>query len=212
MADVMNRRTVLQGSVAVAALAALGACSSEDASTDKLAQPGPLPERSIGDPNAPVTVIEYASMTCPHCASFHNRTYPALKEKYIDTGKVRFIFREFPLDPVGATVAVVARCAPEDKFFDVIDVFFKQQPAYRTAEPLPALVDIAKQVGFTKQSFDACLTNQEVIDGVNAIRTHGAETLQVDATPTFFINGKKVSGALSLEAFEQEILPLLSSS
>lgn len=205
MTTLFNRRTLLQATGATVALTTLSGCFSGDASATNTAQPGPLKEMVLGDPNAPIKVIEYASMTCPHCASFHNGTYHALKEKYIDTGKVSFAFREFPLDQVAATVSVLARCAPEEKFFDVIDIFFKTQPTWRTGNnPLPGIVAIAKQVGFTQQSFNACLQNQQVIDGVNAIRKHGDETMKVEATPTFFINGKKVSGALSLEAFEKE--------
>ena len=209
MAQLLNRRTVLQTTGAGVALTALSGCFSSEPSAN-LAQPGPLKEMTLGNPNAKVKVIEYASMTCPHCASFHNRTYHALKAKYIDTGKVLFAFREFPLDQVGATVAVLARCAPEDKFFDVIDVFFKTQPQWRSgANPLAGILEIAKQVGFTQQSVEKCLQNKEVIDGVNAIRNHGGEVLKVDATPTFFINGKKVSGALSLDAFDKEFEGLL---
>lgn len=204
MAQFLNRRTVLQTTGAGIALTALSGCFSSEANTN-LDQPGPLKEMTQGDANAPIKVIEYASMTCPHCASFHNRTYHELKEKYIDTGKVLFAFREFPLDQVAATVAVLARCAPEDKFFNVIDVFFKTQPQWRSStNPLEGILEIAKQVGFTQQSVEKCLQNQEVIDGVNTIRKHGIEVMKVEATPTFFINGKKVSGSLSIDAFDKE--------
>lgn len=218
MSMLLHRRAILQASLRVPlqisgvafAATALAGCFSNEANNADHAQPGPLKEMTLGDKNAKVKVIEYASMTCPHCASFHNNTYHAFKEKYVDTGKVLFAFREFPLEPVAATVSVLARCAPEDKYFDVIDVFFKTQPKWRTGNnPLPGIVEIAKQVGFTQQSINACLQNKEVIAGVNAIRTHGDETMKVDATPTFFINGKKISGALSLEAMEKEIEALL---
>lgn len=209
MAKHLNRRTVLQTTGAGIALATLSGCFSGAPEAD-LAQPGPLKEMTLGDPNAPVKIIEYASMTCPHCASFHNRTYHALKEKYIDTGKVLFSFREFPLDQVGATVAVLARCAPDDKFFNVIDVFFKTQSQWRSGQnPLAGILEISKQVGFSQQSVEKCLQNKEIIDGVNAIRNHGDKVLKVEATPTFFINGKKVSGALSLDAFDKELEGLL---
>lgn len=214
MTMLFNRRNLLKAAVystgTTAALATLSGCFSDKTSSSDHAQPGPLEEKLLGDPNAPIKVIEYASMTCPHCASFHNGTYPQLKEKYIDTGKVQFAFREFPLDQLALTVSVLARCAPDDKYFDVIGIFFKTQRKWRTGNnPLPAVVEIAKQVGFTQQSFESCLKNQEVIDGVNVIRKHGIETMKVEATPTFFINGKKVSGALSLEAFEKEFEAIL---
>ncbi|MEP3233541.1 MAG: thioredoxin domain-containing protein [Hyphomicrobiales bacterium] len=210
MTSSFSRRSVLQGTGAAAALVTLSGCFSSEANNSDLAQPGPLKEMTIGNKDAKVKVIEYASMTCPHCASFHTRTYHAFKEKYVDTGKVLFAFREFPLDQVAATVAVLARCAPEDKFFDIVDVFFKTQPKWRNGQnPLPGIVEIAKQVGFTQQSFNACLQNKEVIDGINKIRTHGAEVLKVEATPTFYINDKKISGSLSLEAMDKEIEGLL---
>ncbi|MBA4782683.1 MAG: DsbA family protein [Rhizobiales bacterium] len=204
-----TRRTILQTSGAATALAGLGvlgACSSESASNAAQAQPGPLKEMTLGNPEAKVKVIEYASMTCPHCAAFHAQTFHPLKEKYVDSGKILFAFREFPLDQVALTISVLARCAPEDKFFDVIDIFFKTQAQWRTSDNvLGGIFEIAKQLGFTQQSFNECLQNQPLIDGVNAIRKHGVETMKVDATPTFFINGNKVSGALSLEAFDKEI-------
>ncbi|MEM8795153.1 MAG: DsbA family protein [Pseudomonadota bacterium] len=209
MTTLINRRTLMLTTGAIAAAGLLSACSSET-SNSELALPNGLEERSLGDPDAPIKMIEYASMTCPHCATFHNRTYKALKEQYIDTGKVYFSFREFPLDQLAATVAVLARCAPEDRFFDVVDVFFRSQGTWRTNnETYEKIVEIAKQLGFTKQSVDACLTNQDVIAGVNAIRTHGAEVLKVDATPTFFINGKKVPGAVTIAMLEEEFKPYL---
>ncbi|MEM8837962.1 MAG: DsbA family protein [Pseudomonadota bacterium] len=209
MTTLINRRTLMLTTGAIAAAGLLSACSS-DTSNNELALPDGLQERSLGDPNAPIKMIEYASMTCPHCATFHNRTYKTLKEQYIDTGKVYFSFREFPLDQLAASVAVLARCAPEDRFFDVVDVFFRSQGTWRTNNgAYEKIVEIAKQLGFTKQSVDACLTNQDVIAGVNAIRTHGAEVLKVDATPTFFINGKKVPGAVTIAMLEEEFKPYL---
>lgn len=219
MTKLFDRRTVLQTTGAGIALGTLSGCFSGDGdnqansaggSGSKLDQPGPLEEKTIGDVNAPIKVIEYASMTCPHCASFHNLIYHPLKEKYVDTGKVLFAFREFPLDPLAVTIAVLARCAPDDKFFNVIDVFFKTQSKWRRNDnPLAAVTEITKQLGYSQQSVESCLKNQVVIDGVNAIRKHGIEVMKVDATPTFFINGKKVSGAISLEQFDAEFEKLL---
>lgn len=220
MTQLLNRRSILQTTGAGIALTALSGCFSGDensASTDasgrsegKQAQPGPLKEMTLGDVNAPIKVVEYASMTCPHCASFHNLTYHALKEKYIDTGKVLFAFREFPLDQLAATVSVLARCAPEDKFFNVIDVFFKTQSKWRSSQnPLAEITEITKQLGFTQQSVEKCLQNQEVIDGINTIRKHGIEVMKVEATPSFYINGKKISGALTIDQFDKEFEGLL---
>ena len=167
---------------------------------DRLMEPGPLPEMVKGDPDAPVTIIEYASMTCGHCANFHNNTWPTLEEKYVDTGQARLIVREFPFDPRAAAAFMLARCAPNDGYFPMIDVLFQQQNVWARAQNArTALENIAKLAGFTQESFEACLTDQKLLDDVNAIRTRGAEEFGVNATPTFFINGNKYTGALSVE-------------
>lgn len=165
-----------------------------------LMEPGPLGDMVKGDPEAPVTIIEYASMTCPHCASFHNIVYPELKEKYVDTGKAKFIFREFPLDARAYAASMLARCADEEFYFPMIDVLFKQQANWSRAEdPRGPLLQIAKLAGFTQESFEACLKNQELLDNVNAIRTKAAEEYGVTGTPSFFINGEKYNGRVSVE-------------
>lgn len=175
-----------------------------------LAIPGPLKERSVGNINAPVKIIEYASMTCPHCASFHNNTYHAFKAKYVDTGKVLFALRPFPLNTLDSAVSLLARCSPEDNYYNVIDKLFKTQSHWvSAADPYDSVQKIAFQVGYTEQSVEKCSQNQEVIDGVNAIRKHGIEVLKVSATPTFFINGRKYSGALTLGQLDAEIAKLL---
>lgn len=177
---------------------------------DELLVAGPLGEITLGDPSAPVTVIEYASMTCSHCAHFHETTFTPFKEKYIDTGKVHFIFREFPLDPLATAAFMLARCLPEDRYLPLVDTLFRQQKTWAfTDDPSSALLNIVKQAGFTQESFNACLTNQQILDGVNWVKDRGANQFEVSATPTFFINGTKKSGALSLEEMEQEIEPLL---
>ncbi|MEL6817280.1 MAG: DsbA family protein [Pseudomonadota bacterium] len=159
-----------------------------------------LPDMVKGDENAPVTVVEYASMTCGFCALFHNDVWPTIKENYVDTGKVKFIVREFPLDPRAAAAAMLARCAPNDAYFAMVDVLFKQQTAWARAEDARApLENIAKLAGFTQESFEACLTDQKLLDDVNAIRVRGAEEFGVSSTPTFFIDGDRYSGVLSVE-------------
>jgi protein-disulfide isomerase len=182
----------------------------ETVSTGDLLAAGPLGERALGDPAAKVTVVEYASMTCSHCAAFHDETFTPFKEKYVDTGKVRFIFREFPLDALATSAFMLARCVPEDRYFPVVDILFRQQQNWAFVDdPAKALFNVVKQAGFTQESFRACLTNQKILDGVNSVKDRGSNEFGVASTPTFFINGKKMSGALSLEDMDKEIEPLL---
>jgi protein-disulfide isomerase len=177
----------------------------------ELMQPGPLGEQALGDPKAAVTVIEYASMTCPHCAHFALTTFPQLKEKYIDTGKVRFIFREFPFDPVAAGAFMLARCAGEGKFFPLVDLLFRTQQTWAVDKPLQPLLATVKQAGFTEDSFKQCLANQKVLDGIEWVRNRAADKFKVDSTPTFFINGQMQKGAMSFEEMQKLIDPLLKA-
>jgi protein-disulfide isomerase len=176
----------------------------------EIMQAGPLGEKALGREDAPVTIIEYASMTCSHCARFATATYPTLKTKYIDTGKVRYIFREFPLDSLAAGAVMLARCAPEDRYFPLVELLFERQREWAFVEkPLDALFALVRQAGFTQESFRACLGNQEILDGVSWVRDRGAE-FGVESTPTFFINGQKHSGALTIEELDKVIEPLLN--
>jgi protein-disulfide isomerase len=190
----------------------ISAAPAKAQSTEELMVAGPLGERVLGKSDAPVTIIEYASMTCGHCAAFHNSVYPTLKSKYIDTGKVRFIMREFPLDPLAAAGFMLARCAGEDKYYPMIDALFRSQKTWVTAQdPVAALLTISKQAGFTEESFQQCLTNQSVLDGVEWVRQRASEKFGVNSTPTFFINGKIQRGAPSVEELEKILAPLLPS-
>ena len=205
----LSRRTVLAGMAAAPAAASLTAfpafaqslpASQGTVDMEALLAPGPLPEMTEGDENAPVTIVEYASMTCGHCANFHTSTWPALRKKYVDTGKVRLVMREFPFDPRSAAAFMLARCAPNDGFFPMVKVLFQQQTNWARAQNArQPLENIAKLAGFTQESFEACLTDQELLDDVNSIRVRGAEEFGVSATPTFFINGEKYTGALSVD-------------
>ncbi|ADZ71786.1 DsbA family protein [Polymorphum gilvum] len=194
--------TALGAALATVPLAAL----AETYGMDKLMEAGPLGDKILGADDAPVTIVEYASMTCGHCATFHKTTYPVLKKDYVDTGKVRFIFREFPLDPVATAAFMLARCAPEEKYFDIIDALFEDQRSWAYSnDPYNSLLNFAKQVGFTQEAFEACLTNQDVLDGVNAVRDRAASEFKVNSTPTFFVNGEKKSGALTVEQMAELI-------
>jgi len=177
-----------------------------------LLKPDALPEMVMGDDKAPVTVIEYASMTCSHCARFQEATFPEFKKRYIDTGKVRYIAREFPLDSLAAAAFMLARCAGENdktKYFALIDTLYRQQRTWAVERPLAPLFAIAKQAGFTQQTFDACLSNQKVLDGIESVRQRAAKQFKVDSTPTFFINGTKAAGALSIDEMAKLIEPYL---
>jgi protein-disulfide isomerase len=164
----------------------------------KLLQPGALPDKVLGNDDAPVTIVEYASMTCPHCAHFHATALPELKTKYIDTGKARLIFREFPFDPRAEAGFMLARCS-NDNYFPMIDVLFKQQQNWASVENAKdALLQISKLAGFSQESFEACLTDQKLLEDVRAVQKRGADEFKVDSTPTFFINGNTYKGALTI--------------
>jgi protein-disulfide isomerase len=190
---------------------------AQDPSPAELMKVGPLGEMVLGDEKAPVTIIEYASMTCPHCANFHETTYPELKKRYIDTGKVRFIFREFPLDQLAAAGFMLARCAAQDaakggdpaagsaKYFAVVETLFAQQKDWVVQRPLQPLLAIAKQAGFSEQAFNECLKNQQVLEGIEEVRQRAATKLNVQSTPTFFINGKLVRGAMTIEEIDKQV-------
>ncbi len=171
---------------------------------EELMMAGPLGEMALGDPKAPNTVIEYASMTCPHCERFHRDVYPAFKTKYIDTGKVYFIFREYPLDPLATSAIMLARCGPKDRYFPLVDLLFDHQADWAfVPDPKTALQNLVKQAGITQADFDACLTNQSVLDGVNWVKNHAEQKLGVNSTPTFFFNGEKHAGELSLDEIDK---------
>jgi protein-disulfide isomerase len=174
-----------------------------------LMQPNPLGEMAMGDEKAPITVIEYASMTCPHCAHFSEATFPELKKRYIDTGKVRFLFREFPLDQLAAAGFVLARCAGPDKYFPLIETLFAQQHDWVVQKPLQPLLAIAKQAGLSQQAFEACLDNREMLEKLEKVRNDASDKFGVNSTPTFFVNGKRLAGALSIEEMEKEFAPYL---
>ena len=203
----LNKRHVIFGSVALAGLA-LGAPQSFAVDLTGLNDPPALGEMTMGPDTAKVTVIEYASATCPHCAAFYNDTFGALKKEYIDTGKIKFVFREFPHQDAALAAFMLARCAPKEKYFPLIDVFFSTQPEW-TQNPLAGLNKIAQQAGFTQESFDACMKNETVAKEILAVRSK-AEGFGVTGIPTFFVNGERFEGETTIEAFRAKIDPLLT--
>lgn len=170
--------------------------------------PQALPDIAEGKADAPATIIEYASMTCSHCAAFHKDVWPALKAKYIDTGKAKLILREFPLDPLATGAFMLARCAGPEKRDAVVDRLFDHQADWAfAANPLFKLKEQLIAAGMPEADFEACLKNQGLFDQVKAMRDAAASKLDITSTPTFFVNGQRLSGGHSLETFDKILSP-----
>jgi protein-disulfide isomerase len=179
-----------------------------------VAKPQSLPDMAIGPANASVTITEYASMTCPHCANFNEAVFPKLKSEYIDSGKVRYVFREFPLDIKAAAGSMLARCIAKDdapKYFAVIDLLFRQQNEWVLKNTTETLTRIGKQAGLSQQQVEACLKDQALLDKITADQKYANEVLKVNSTPTFFINGEMLKGETSFDEFSKRINALLKS-
>ncbi|WP_348652506.1 DsbA family protein [Rhizobium sp. BG4] len=205
----MKRRELLAGVATMVTLASVPLDVALAAAEDDLMTPGPLPEKAFGDEKAPVTVVEYLSMTCPHCRNFHTEMWPEIKKQYVDTGKVRFIFREFPFDPRSTAAFMLARCVGEDKWYPAVDLLFRQQEKWAAAQDgRQALQSTMAITGMGQKEFESCLTDQALLDKVSAVANKG-KALGVDSTPTFFINGKKYAGALPVAEFAKIVDPLL---
>lgn len=214
-----TRRAILAGAAGFATLAATAGVAfaqrrsgPTEVPVDELMKPADgLADMVLGPADAKVTIVEYASMTCGHCATFHKSVFPELKKKYIEPGKVRFVMREFPLDNLAAAASMLARCTAQDKAYALVETLFATQAdwAYVQGNPVPKLFEIAKQAGFTQESFEKCLTDQKLLDQVNAQRSRAADQFGISATPSFFINGKKLQAGPTLAAFEEMIEPLL---
>ncbi|MGW9232690.1 DsbA family protein [Pseudorhizobium sp. NPDC055634] len=225
----LTRRALLGGVAATALVLALPLSATDafaqempeaqgDVDMAEVLKPGPLPEMAIGEENAPVTIVEYMSMTCPHCATFHNTTFEEIKKNYVDTGKVRFIIREFPFDPRAAAAFMLARCNPAKpeeastpaQYYPMVSMLMKQQEGWAGAQDgRAALLQMSKLAGFSQETFQACLTNQKLLDDVNATMKRGADEFGVNSTPTFLINGKRYAGAMSVESMSALIDSLL---
>jgi protein-disulfide isomerase len=213
--QMMTRRQALQllGSAAAMALLATSfPALAQNVSPQDLSVAGPLGDVAQGAADAKVTIIEYASMTCPHCAAFHQSTYPELKKRYIDTGKVRYVLREFPLDPLATAGFMLARCDGDQKYYPIVDLLFTQQKNWAyTDKPLDNLRQMMRQAGFSQEKFESCLKDQKLYDAINAVKNRAADTLKVDSTPTFFINGERHPGNMSIDELEKIIKPMLDA-
>jgi protein-disulfide isomerase len=183
-------------------------------SASDVAKPVSLPDMALGPANASVTITEFASMTCPHCAAFNETVFPKIKSEYVDTGKVRYVFREFPLDIKAAAGSMLARCIAKDdagKYFAVIDMLFRQQNDWVIKNTTETLTRIGKQAGLSQQAVEDCLKDQALLDKIAADQKYASDVLKVDSTPTFFINGEKIKGETSFEEFDKRIKALLKS-
>jgi protein-disulfide isomerase len=179
-----------------------------------VAKPQSLPDMALGPANASVTITEYASMTCPHCANFNEAVFPKIKSAYIDSGKVRYVFREFPLDIKAAAGSMLARCIAKDdapKYFAVIDLLFRQQNEWVTKNTTETLTRIGKQAGLSQQQVEDCLKDQTLLDKIAADQKFANEVLKVNSTPTFFVNGEMLKGETSFDEFSKRIDSLLKS-
>jgi protein-disulfide isomerase len=181
-------------------------------SVSDVAKPVSLSDMALGPTNASVTIIEYASMTCPHCAAFNEKVFPKIRSEYIDTGRIRYVFREFPLDVKAAAGAILARCIAKDdptEYFAVNDMLFKQQSDWIVKDTRETLTRIGKQFGLSQQGVVDCLNDQALLDKIAADQKYAREVLKVHATPTFFINGENIKGENSFEDIDKKIKSLL---
>ena len=192
------------GIAATLSLPLAGRALAQSAVAAAVAKPVSLPDIAIGSAKAPVTITEYASMSCPHCAAFGENVFPMLRTRYIDTGKVRFVFREFPLDITAAASSMLARCIGKDdpeKYLAVVETLFKQLERLM-AQTKDTLKFVGKLNGMSEQEVETCERDQALLDKLAADQRFAFETLKVNSTPTFFVNGERHAGAMSFEELE----------
>ncbi len=203
----------LTGAAAAIGLSPLRLISEASAqSAADVAKPVSLPDMALGPKDAAVTVVEFASMTCGHCANFNETVFPKIKSEFIDTGKIRYVFREFPLDIKAAAGSMLSRCIAKDdagKYFAVVDMLFKQQNEWVVKNTAETLTRIGKQAGLSQQQVEECLKDQALLDKIAADQKFANEVLKVNSTPTFFINGEILRGEQTFEEFSKKITPLL---
>ncbi len=208
-----RRLIALASFLAVASLTCAGAALAQSTIAAAVARPVSLPEIAIGSPTAPVTIVEYSSMSCPHCAAFGLNVFPMLQSKYIDTGKVRFVFREFPLDIKAAAASMLARCigkGDSQKYLDAVETLFKQQERLMI-QTRDTLVQVGRLHGMNTQDVEACERDRTLLDKLAADQQYAVRELKVTSTPTFFLNGTRLQGAMSFEELEERISPLLKN-
>lgn len=208
----VHRRIVPAAAVAFALLSFAPSVHAQSAITEAVAKPVSLPDIAIGSEKAPVTITEYSSMSCPHCAAFGQNVFPMLRSKYIDTGKVRFVFREFPLDIKAAAASMLARCIGKgdpEKYLGAVETLFKQQERLMT-QTRDTLLYAGRLHGMSPQEIEACEKDQTLLDKLAADQQYAVRELKVTSTPTFFVNGVRLQGSMSFEELEERIKPLLT--
>ncbi len=202
----ISRRTLTRTALAGLALSAmpalgLGRARAQASDLDAL-----LEDRVLGDPEAPVTIREFSSLTCPHCRSFHEETLPKLKETYIDTGKAKLVMHDFPLDGAAAAAAMMARCAPKQRYFPIIEVLFDKQAEWsRSQNVLAALTKIGRFAGMSEQTIQACFENEALFNAIRERRDAYSEEHDIRSTPTFLVGEEKIVGAQPYETFVEAI-------
>jgi protein-disulfide isomerase len=197
------RGFVLWAALALAVFAPMSAASAAD-TLPPVSEI--LADRVMGNPEAPVTLIEYASLTCPHCANFAKETLPGVKKDYVETGKVKLIYRDYPLDNLALRAAMMARCAPKERYFGLIETLFATQSNWaRSADPSAALQRLGAVVGLNAESYEACVSNREIFDGIVAMRAKAEAEHKVKSTPAFVVDGRTVTGDLSLPEFRKAL-------
>ena len=204
-------RAIAFVALAFASLAFADSAMAQSAIAASVAKPVSLPDIAIGSAKAPVTITEYSSMSCPHCAAFGQNVFPMLRSKYIDTGKVRFVFREFPLDIKAAAASILARCAGKgdsEKYLGAVETLFKLQERLM-AQTKDTLIYVGKLHGMSEQEVETCEKDQAQFDKLTADQRYAHQELKVTSTPTFFLNGVRLRGSMSFEELEERIKPLL---
>lgn len=188
--------------IAVLLLAVLVAVGAADAApVDEM-----LAERALGDEAAPVTIVEYSSLGCPHCAEFHAKTLPQIKEAYIDTGKVRLVYRDYPLGGAAMAAALIARCVEPSRYFGFIDILYRGQATWAAStKPLDDLKQLSRFAGLSEADFNACLENRALLQGIQGQASQAQKEAGIQSTPTFFVNERKIVGAQGFEAFKAAI-------
>ena len=161
-------------------------------------------DRILGSAEAPITIIEYSSLTCPHCAKFHKETLPEVKDNWVDSGKARIVYRHFPLDGLALRAAMVTNCMDEERYFTFLEALFHGQKLWAQAsDPMKALSQVAALAGLNRERFEACIEDEAQANAILERRKHGETTYDIASTPTFIVNGRKVQGALGYEAFSK---------